>query len=256
MIYTDLKHIKFVIFDLDGVFYKDFDPIHGGKEMIEFLNSHEIDYCFLTNNSCFELQTYQHKLKNCGIDVGQNKIITTTTLLLAYIKEQKFKDIYVLGSDYLATTLYKNFKHSQHNPDALILGMNDNMTLSDISNAINAIGENTKIIAANPDKLIPKRDGFALECGAIIDIVEDITKQEVFVVGKPNKYAYDYILKTFDIKKEETLMVGDTYETDIKGGLNYDIKAIWVKTGNALPNDISTDEFICLESLFEVIESF
>lgn len=249
-----LMNLKLMIFDLDGVFYRDNNPISGGKEIIEFLDEHHIQYCFLTNNSCFALEVYQKKLLTCNIAVAPEKILTTTTLLLSYINEQVIKTIYVLGSDYLKTTFYQNFTKSTCNPDALIVGMDDNITLGDISEAINLIGKDTKIIAANPDKLIPKHDSFALECGVIIDIIEEITGRKVFSVGKPNKYAFDSILKAFGVKKEEALMVGDTYDTDIKGALDSGIKAVWVNTGNALAENISRAEFTCLDSLHELIQ--
>ena len=251
-----LTNLKLMIFDLDGVFYRDNDPISGGKEIIEFLDTHNIHYCFLTNNSCFALEVYKNKLLTCNITVEPEKILTTTTLLLSYINEQAFKTVFVLGSDYLKATMYQNFTKSTCKPDVLIVGMDDGITLGDISEAINLIGEDTKIIAANPDKLIPKRDSFAIECGVIIDILEEITRKEVFVVGKPNRYAFDTILKAFDVKKEETMMVGDTYETDIIGALNTGIEAVWVNTGNALPENSYTTQFTCLGSLHELIKYF
>ena len=247
--------IKFIIFDLDGIFYRDHDPIDGGKEIINFLENNNIGYCFLTNNSCFALEVYQQKLANCGFHVELEKIITTTTLLISYIKEKKFEDIFVLGSTYLEKELYNNFERCLHNPEALLVGMDDDITLRQISNAINVIGDNTKVIAANPDKLIPKSDGYALECGVIIDIIENISKKEVLVVGKPKAYAFDYVLNTFKVSKKEVLMVGDTYETDIKGALDYGIKAAWINTGNKLPDSILNDDFMRLDTLYSLIKT-
>lgn len=249
--------IKFVVFDLDGVFYRDNEAIDGGKNIIEFLDANEIGYCFLTNNSCFPLQTYQEKLKVCGIrylQINEDKIITTSSLLASYISSRQFKNIYVLGSPYLKSVLYENFTYNDVNPDALIVGMHDQITLKEISKAINVLGKNSEIIAANPDKLIPKSDGFGLECGVILDILHNVTNKESFVVGKPNKYAFDFILGNFNVQREEALMVGDTYDTDILGALNSNIKAVWVKTGNALPKDINRDRFIFLDSLHDLIK--
>ncbi len=254
MKYSSLQAIKFLIFDLDGVFYRGNSPIDGGAQMIEFLESNNIGYCFLTNNSYYPIEAYQKKLETCGVYVSLDRIITTTTLLSVYIKEKCYNDIFVLGCPYLKEKLYKSCNKSLCNPDALVIGMEDNMSLLDISNAINIIAPKTDIIAANPDKLIPKSDGFALECGVIIDIVEDVSKKEVFVVGKPSRYAYDFILNTFNISKEETLMVGDTYDTDIKGALNCGIKAAWVNTGNILPDSMTHTNFIRLDSLKCLVE--
>ena len=250
-----LNDINFVIFDLDGVFYKDYEPIQGGKEMIGFLKKHDIGYCFLTNNSSFPLYIYKEKLQKCGILANKDKIITTTILLESYILESGFKDIYVLGSPHLKKYLYERFPISKIKPDALILGMHDEITLKELANALNLLSKDTKIVAANPDKLIPKSDGFGLECGVMIDLFEDITDKKVFTVGKPNNYAYDFILKKFKAKRENTLMVGDTYETDITGAINSGIKAVWVDTGNKLPKTADKENFLKVDSLHALTKS-
>jgi len=254
MKYHTLNEIKFIIFDLDGVFYRDHDVIDGGKDIIKFLDANKIGYCFLTNNSCFPLQTYQEKLKVCGITINEEKIITTTSLLCSYITSKQFQDIYVLGSPHLKSILYEKFRHNDVNPDALVVGMYDLINLEDISKAISVLEKDSEIIAANPDKLIPKKDGFGLECGIILDILHSVTNKKSFVVGKPNAYAFDFILENFNVKREEVLMVGDTYDTDILGALNSDIKAAWVQTGNVLPKDINQHQFISLKSLHDLIK--
>ena len=251
-----LNNINFIIFDLDGIFYRDYEPINDGKEMIEFLEKNGINYCFLTNNSSFPLRIYKEKLLKCGMTVKEDKIITTTLLLESYILKSNFKDIYVLGSPHLKKYLYERFSLSLKKPDVLVVGMHDEITLNDISNAINLLTKDTKIIAANPDKLIPKDNGFGLECGIIIDLIENITNKKVFVVGKPASYAYDIILKKFGTIKENTLMVGDTYDTDISGALNNNIKAVWVNTGNKLPNSREKDDFLKVDSLFDLMKKF
>lgn len=244
-----LNNIEFMIFDLDGVFYRDDTVIQGGKEIIEFLEKCHIGYCFLTNNSCYPLQKYQDKLKVCGIDVSTEKIINTTSLLTSYIKKRDYEDIYVLGSPHLQNALYGHFKYNDAKPDALVVGMHDKITLEDISKALSLVSDDSEIIAANPDKLIPKSDGFGLECGIIIDIIYNVTGKMPYVVGKPSEYAFDFILKKYKLQKENVLMVGDTYDTDILGAINAGIKAAWVNTGNALPKGIAKDQFVSLNSL-------
>jgi 4-nitrophenyl phosphatase len=253
---NQLNKIKFIILDLDGVFYRDNQAIKGGKEIIEKCNENNIDYCFLTNSSSYPFSTYIQKLSNCGIKVNEEKIITTTILIKEYLKEQNIEEIYVLGSYNLKEELYNKFTKVNKSPQALILGMNDDITLLEISKAINLITDDIKIIAANPDKLVPKQNGFALECGVVIDIIKDVTNKDIKIVGKPNSFAYNYIFKKFNLNKEQVLMVGDTYETDILGAINAGIKAAWIKTGNKLPKNIQNSAFMRFDSLFDLMENF
>jgi ribonucleotide monophosphatase NagD (HAD superfamily) len=116
------------------------------------------------------------------------------------------------------------------------------------------IGKDTQIIAANPDKLIPVKDGFELECGVLIDIIEEYTKKMVQVIGKPSPYGFNTILSKFGKENSETLMIGDTFETDILGAKNANISAGWINSGNKLPSDTLDFDFMIFKSLIELKE--
>ncbi len=78
----------------------------------------------------------------------------------------------------------------------------------------------------------------------MIDLFENITDKNVFTVGKPNNYAYEFILKKFNVKRENTLMAEDTYKTDIAGAISSGIKAVWVNTGNKLSKIAAQEKFL------------
>ena len=67
--YRCLEDIEFIIFDLDGVFYREDEKIDGTKEIIDFLDKKNIDYCFFTNNSNYKTDRYKNKLLKGGVDV-------------------------------------------------------------------------------------------------------------------------------------------------------------------------------------------
>ncbi len=251
-----MKDIKFIIFDLDGVFYKDDYCIKGGKEIIEYLKENDIEFCFLTNNSNHPVEFYKNRLKTCKISVEEERVVTTGVLLQNYISKNfpAKSSIYVLGSNFLKNRLYELFDFNDKNPDIVVLGMDEDIKLKDISKVINIISDKTKIIASNPDKLIPRKDTFGLECGILIDIIRDITDKDIKVVGKPDSFAYTYIIEKFLVDKKQVLMVGDTYETDILGAKNFGLKTIWVNTGNKLPACIKDDNLLKIDSLKELIK--
>ncbi len=252
--YRCLEDIEFIIFDLDGVFYREDEKIDGTKEIIDFLDKKNIDYCFFTNNSNYKTDRYKNKLLKGGVDVSEDKIFTTTKLIQHYLEENCPKDIYVLGSDQLKNTLYKKYEKNSTNPDFIVIGMDSYITLKDISNTINLIGENTKIIAANPDRLIPLKDRFELECGIINSIISEFTNKEITIIGKPNSYGYETILKKFNKEKEKTMMIGDTYDTDVLGAINSKINPAWIKTGNKLPKYVVKKDFMIFDSLIDLKE--
>ena len=253
--YEVLKHIDFIIFDLDGVFYREDEQIEGTKEIIDYLDKQKIEYCFFTNNSNYKTKRYRDKLLKGGVDVSENRIFTTTKLIEHYLFEKEAKSIYVLGSSQLQETLYDKYTRCNNTPEYVVIGMDSEITLKDISNTINLIDKDTQVIAANPDKLIPLKGRFELECGVINSIIEQFTKKEIKIIGKPNSYGYETILKKFNKQYHKTVMVGDTYETDILGAKASKINPAWIKTGNCLPNYVVEKDFMIFESLLDLKDS-
>jgi HAD superfamily hydrolase (TIGR01549 family) len=49
---------------------------------------------------------------------------------------------------------------------------------------------------------------------------------------KPNKKFYEYVLNDMKICKENCIIIGDSYESDIMGGKNIGIKSILVRKEN------------------------
>ncbi len=248
-----IQNKKLIILDLDGVVYKENNLIKDAKTFIDFLIDSNIKYCFLTNNTSYDLEHYEKKLNNFGLEANDKNIITPLKLINHYLEENHYRKVFILGSESLKKYVYKNFDKDGNNPDCIVIGMNDDISLREISNIINLSNDNNiPIIATNPDLLIPRTNSYDLECGAIIMLLEKFTTQKVKVIGKPNNFAYKYIQEKFKIDKANILMIGDTYETDIYGALSSNIDAVWVATGNKLPKNMDLNNFLKISNLREL----
>lgn len=248
-----IQNKKLIILDLDGVVYKENNLIKEAKIFVDFLINSNINYCFLTNNTSYDLDHYEKKLSNFGIKVNDENIITPLKLIDHYLEQNLYKKVFILGSESLKKYIYKNFEKEENNPDCIIIGMDDNITLKEISDIINLSNDNNiPIIATNPDLLIPRMNRYDLECGAIIMLVERFTSKKVKVIGKPNCFAFEYIQGKFKIDKSNILMIGDTYDTDIYGALSSNIDAVWVATGNKIPEGIDLTNFFRVSNLIEL----
>lgn len=248
-----IQNKKLIILDLDGVVYKENNLIKEAKIFINFLINSNINYCFLTNNTSYDLDHYEKKLSNFGIKVSDENIITPLKLINHYLEQNLYKKVFILGSESLKKYVYNDFEKEEKKPDCIVIGMNDDITLKEISHIINLSNDNNiPIIATNPDLLIPRLNRYDLECGAIIILVEKFTSKKVTVIGKPNSFAFEYIQEKFNTKKSNILMIGDTYDTDIYGAISSNIDAVWVATGNKLPENIDLTNFTKVSDLIEL----
>lgn len=66
---------------------------------------------------------------------------------------------------------------------------------------------------------------------------------EIVGYEKPNREFFDYCFSQIqDFKREETIIIGDSLSSDIKGGINAGIKTVWFNhRGDDNSNDITPD---------------
>lgn len=76
---------------------------------------------------------------------------------------------------------------------------------------------------------------------------------EIVGIQKPEKAFFDYVQKATGYVKEETLIVGDSLSSDIKGGNNAGIRTCWYNPkGSSVNGDVSVDYTI--KNLWELKE--
>lgn len=69
---------------------------------------------------------------------------------------------------------------------------------------------------------------------------------------KPNKEIYEYALELNGVSAEQTLMIGDNYESDIKGAFNAGIKAVLFNPHKkSVPDDVY--QIFSLQELFDIL---
>ncbi len=67
--------------------------------------------------------------------------------------------------------------------------------------------------------------------GSILALFTAATGKEPIVIGKPNAPMFEEAMSRLGVTPEETLMVGDRYETDILGALKLGMTTVGVLTG-------------------------
>jgi HAD superfamily hydrolase (TIGR01450 family) len=109
----------------------------------------------------------------------------------------------------------------------------------DINRAINLLRHTTiPVVVANADKTYPVHgNDVAVAVGGIADLIEGILEKRFIRFGKPDAYMFSYSFSRATaispgLRKKEILMVGDTLETDIRGGNKFGVDTVLVLTGN------------------------
>jgi NagD protein len=228
------------LLDMDGVIYRGKELIPGAKEFIMRLRETKTRFLFLTNHSQRTRRDVAMKLSRMGVEATECDIFTCSMATARFVAQQKPNgSAYVIGEGGLLNALHQNgYSVVEDNPDYVIVGEGRTMNFETIEKAVRLVSNGARLIATNLDPNCPTDAGIRPGCGAIAAMIESATGKKAFSVGKPSPVMMRAARKQLGLKSEETIMVGDTMETDILGGVGLGYRTILVMSGGTSRVDL------------------
>jgi NagD protein len=222
------------LIDMDGVIYRGGELIAGADTFIQILLSHDIPFLFLTNNSQRTRRDVATKVSRMGIPISEKHVFTCAMATARFLAKQKpGGTAYVIGEGGLLTALHRNgYAIVDKSPDYVVVGEGRTLTFETLETAVQLILGGAKLIATNLDPNCPTGNGATRPgCGAIVALLEAATGIKAFSVGKPSPVMMRAARKELNLAASETVMIGDTMETDILGGVQLGYYTILVLSG-------------------------
>jgi NagD protein len=228
------------LIDMDGVIYRGSTLIPGAQAFITTLLNREIPFTFLTNNSQRTRRDMSLKLRRLGIEVGDEHVFTCAMATARYLAQQKPDGTaYVIGEGGLLNALHQHgFAIVDKDPDYVVVGEGRTFNAEMMEHAVNMIISGAKLVATNLDPNCPTNSGTRPGCGAIVAMLEAATGVKAFSVGKPSPIMMRGARKEIGLSAAQTIMIGDTMETDILGGVQLGYRTILVLTGGTRREDL------------------
>ncbi len=228
----NLKDIQGFLFDLDGVFYVGDELIPGGNETLNYLNSKNIPYRFVTNtttNSRFEISK---KLVDWGLPIEESQIFSAAYAGVSQLREWGNPScFYFLKDD--AKIEFDEFTEDSINPDVIIMGdLGHEWTFDNLNRAFNYVMNGSRILALHKGKYFQVGEGLQIDSGAFVHAIEFASSKTADVVGKPNENFFKLAIRDMEINNmSQIAMIGDDLINDIEGAQKVGIKSGLVKTG-------------------------
>lgn len=232
---------KGYLIDLDGTMYLGTDIIPGAPEFIDRLNAANIPYLFVTNNSSRTPKQVADKLVKMGIHTTPENVFTTSRATAQFIHDEKpGASVYVIGEDGILEALTdKGLEVVTHeNPDYVVTGIDRGLTYEKLAGACLSVRNGARFISTNGDIAIPTERGFLPGNGSLTSVVAVSTETQPVFIGKPEPVIMEQALAVLGTTKEETIMVGDYYDTDIRAGIGIGIDTLLVYTGVTQPDHL------------------
>jgi len=228
------------IIDMDGVIYHGNRLLPGVTDFVSWLEKSGKKYLFLTNSSERTPKELHEKLKRLGINAGEEHFYTSALATAAFLASQKPNgSAYIIGDAGLINALYSvGYTVNNVNPDYVVVGDTNGYNFEKISLAVNLVIKGAKLIGTNPDVSGPVETGIAPSTKALIAPIEIATGKKAYYVGKPNPLMMRIALKRLGIRREDSIVIGDRMDTDIRCGLESEIDTLLVLSGITTKNEI------------------
>jgi NagD protein len=231
---------KGFLIDMDGVMYRSAELIPGAVDFIRLLLDWKIPFLFLTNNSQRTRLDVVTKLQRMGMPVEEDHIFTCAMATARFLARQKPSGTaFVIGEGGLLNALHQNgYAVVDKSPDYVVVGEGRTLSFEMLEHAVQMVIDGAKLIATNLDPNCPTQHGTRPGCGAIVSLIEQATGIRAFSVGKPSPVMMRIARKELGMATSETIMIGDTMETDILGGVQMGYRTILVLSGTTKREDL------------------
>ena len=241
-------HKKLICLDMDGTVYLGDHLFKGAKETFEYFKKNDISFVFLTNNSSHSLPFYVEKIKKMGIECNEDNFYSSIETTIKYLESLNIKDIYVLGVNTFKDELKKHFNiweeyNTKQIPEVVLASFDTELVYDELKIACLYLQRGSKFVATNMDYRCPIEDGLYIpDCGGLCKWIEMCTDKKPLFLGKPEPTMIYQVMEKFNTTKEETMIVGDRYYTDIVAGLNAGIDTVAVLSGETTLEEFNKAE--------------
>ena len=255
-----------LLVDLDGVVYRGTEPVAGVATVLADRAARGDDIVYVTNNSMHYRGEYQTRLAAMGCPVSPETVVSSARATAIYLREHdpEIQRVLVLGAGGLERELRDvgfdvvtagaaATRMSQEpidgyaaagNPDAVVVGLDPNLTYARLVVANDSIRAGAHFIATNRDPVYPTERGLRPGAGSLVIALEAATGVVAVSIGKPAPFLLEAAAHAVGREPSEAIMIGDGIDTDLAGARAVGARCIFMLTGvstraevEALPAD-------------------
>lgn len=250
------KQYKVIFFDAYGVLKNHSGIISGAKEMLAYLKQMNIDFYIITNDASGSPAMLAKYYNDRGIDlIDSENMVSSGSMSMQFLKlnvdpglnvaylGRTTSEFYIKEAGLVPMRIERLEASDYLRLGAIVLfddaGYDFQPTINKTLNVIR--GTDIPVVVANPDLIYPVNESeSALALGSIAAMLEAVANRKFIRFGKPDigvfNMAFEMVNKKRMVSKHEVLMVGDTLETDIRGGNNFGVDTVLVLSGSTLKN--------------------
>ena len=222
--------------DVQGTLISDTDktPIRGSIEFVNMLNTKNIPYMVVTNNTKKSSKNFYDYLVSIGFDFSFDKYLDPLMLL----EERVLKgSVAAYGAkEFLDNLVNMGYTLDYENPKTVLVAIKEDFTSPEYAQMIDFLLSGASLVGMHETSIYAKNNKRYPGVGAVLKLLEFATSVKYDVVGKPSISFYKEALKMLkqqnkNAKFENITMISDDVKGDLSGAKEMGIKTIFVTSG-------------------------
>jgi HAD superfamily hydrolase (TIGR01450 family) len=223
--------------DLDGVVWEGRELLPGAVETLRELLATGKEIVFVTNNSVRSPHAYAARLRDAGLAVADDRVITggVATARLAAQRVGVGATTFVIGAPGFKETvaaagLTLVDGEAAQAADAVVISAHREFNYAELLTATRALQGGAALFATSRDPTLPMPGGAWPGTGATLAAVETASGKRAETGGKPEPHLFNEA-RTLIGDATRVAMVGDRLASDIEGGRRAGLATILVLSG-------------------------
>ena len=224
-----------LLVDLDGVVWIGREPVPGSAEALRELLAAGVKIVFVTNNPGKPAAVYAERLREAGVPVADDRIVTAGEATARLAAERGGGTAFVIGApafheSVAAAGLELLEGDAGREADAVLVSGHRGFDYEELLTATLALQRGAALFATSRDPTLPMPGGARPGTGAVLAAVETASGATAEIGGKPEPHLFATARKRLAAAKR-VAMVGDRVSSDIEGGRRAGLKTVLVLSG-------------------------
>lgn len=228
------KNIKAVFLDLYGTIFIETKWLPGAKETIDWLLKSDLQIRFITNTTLKNRRMLSEVFGKVGLTVPPESFFIPARAARNWFMANPPKQgiLPLAHSSQLEDLGDIPLVYDQSADFVLVGDMSDEWNIEIMNKGLRALMAGATLTAFQQNPYWLAADGNRLDNGAFVAALEYGASTKCrYSFGKPNELFFKMALADTGIAPENTIMVGDEYQSDILGASRSGINGVLIKTG-------------------------
>jgi glycerol-1-phosphatase len=230
------KEFDGLLIDLDGVVWVGEELLPGAAEALRELGSDGCELVFVTNNPTKAPGFYAQRLREAGLAVEDERIVTAGIVTARLARERAGQDgtAFVIGArafkEEVERAGLKLVEADGTDAGVVVVSGHRGFDYEELLAATRMLQRGAVLLATSRDPTLPMPGGAWPGTGSILAAVETASGAVAEIGGKPERHLFDQARERIPAASR-VAMVGDRIASDMEGGRRAGLETVLVLSG-------------------------